>query len=66
MKKITIADKIKKYRQKNNLTQEEFGEILCVSPQAISKWERSECYPDITLLPELAEILSCSVSDFFE
>ena len=65
MKSILIAEKIKEYRRKNSMTQEEFGQIIGVSPQAISKWERGECYPDITFLPELAEILACDVSDFF-
>ena len=60
-----IADKIKAYRRQHTLTQAEFGQLLGVSAQAISKWERCECYPDITLLPDLAVLLSCSVNDFF-
>jgi DNA-binding XRE family transcriptional regulator len=65
MKQIVIADKIKTYRRTHGLTQAEFAQLLGVSPQAISKWERCECYPDITMLPELAALLSCSVNDFF-
>ena len=65
MKKITISERIKEYRRKNDLTQEEFGKLLGVSAQAISKWERQECYPDITFLPDIAELLSCNVNDFF-
>ena len=66
MKRIIIAEKIKEYRRKNGLTQEEFGKLLGVSAQAISKWEREECYPDITFLPEVAALLSCNVDDFFD
>ena len=66
MKKIVISERIKQYRREQNLTQEEFGRIVPVSPQAISKWERGDCYPDITLLPLLAKTLSCSINDFFE
>lgn len=66
MKRIIILEKIKDYRRQNGLTQEEFGKSLGVSAQAISKWEREECYPDITFLPELAELLSCDVNDFFD
>ncbi|MBO5305466.1 MAG: helix-turn-helix transcriptional regulator [Clostridia bacterium] len=66
MKRIIIAEKIKEYRRKNGLTQEEFGRLLGVSAQAISKWEREECYPDITFLPEIASLLTCNVDDFFE
>lgn len=65
MKKVIVAEKIKEYRKQKDLTQEEFGKLLGVSPQAISKWERVECYPDITFLPQIAELLKCSVNDFF-
>jgi len=61
-----IADKIKSWRQKNCLTQKDLGERLGVTAQTISKWEREECYPDITLLPAIADILSCTVNDFFD
>ena len=65
MNRITISEKIRHYRRERGLTQKEFGEILGVSPQAISKWERCECYPDITFLPEIAKLLSCDINDFF-
>ena len=66
MIKIVISEKLKQYRKDHKLTQAEFGELINVSPQAISKWERNECYPDIVLLPKLAQIFDCSVNDFFE
>lgn len=66
MTKISIAKRIKEYRSIKSVTQEQFGALIGVSAQAISKWEREECYPDITFLPILADILSCSVNDFFE
>ena len=66
MGKIIVAEKIIEFRNKNNLTQGEFGKLLGISAQAISKWEREVCYPDITILPDLAEALGCTVNDFFE
>ncbi len=48
---------------KNNLTQLNVAEKLNLTPQAISKWERCESMPDITLLPEIAEIYSITVED---
>ena len=66
MGKIIVAEKITEFRRKNNLTQGEFGDLLGVSAQAISKWEREVCYPDITILPDLARVLGCSVNDFFD
>ena len=63
---ITIADKIKSYRNENNLSQKEFGNLFGVSTQAVYKWEKQACYPDITLLPHLADILKCTTDDFFK
>ena len=65
MTKVIISQKIKDFRRERSLTQEEFGKLLGVSAQAISKWEREECYPDITFLPRIADLLCCSVNDFF-
>ena len=64
-KRIIVSQKIKTFRYENRLTQEQFATSLGLSPQAISKWEREECYPDITFLPILAETLGCTVDDFF-
>ena len=63
---ITIADKIKAYRNENNLSLKEFGKLIGGSAQAVYKWEQTVCYPDIVLLPFLAEILGCSTDDFFK
>ncbi|MBQ7290167.1 MAG: helix-turn-helix transcriptional regulator [Clostridia bacterium] len=65
MKKIIICEKIKKYRKEKRITQAEFGEILGVSAQAVSKWESELCYPDITFLPDIAKILGCVIDDLF-
>lgn len=43
------------------LTQQELGERLFVSNKAVSKWERGQSLPDISLLGPLAEILDVSV-----
>ncbi len=66
MKKIVISQKIKEFRIKKGLTQEQVAEVFGITAQAISKWEREECYPDITLLPMLADAIGCSLEDFFE
>ena len=66
MNRINISHRLRSYRKQRGLTQEAFAELMGVSPQAVSKWEREECYPDITMLPQLAELLGCNVDDFFE
>lgn len=63
--KPIIADKLKEWRQKNNITQKDLALRLGVTFQAISKWEREECYPDILHLPVIAEVLECTINDLF-
>jgi len=58
---ICLSDNLKRYRIMKNLTQEEVARYLGITPQSISKWERGECYPDITLLPALAIIFETSI-----
>ena len=63
---ITIADKIRTYRSENDLSLRDFGKRLGVSAQAVCKWEQNICYPDIFLLPLLAQMLDCTIDDFFD
>ena len=56
-----FAGNLRKYRILKNLTQENLAESLRITPQSVSKWERGESYPDITLLPALANILETSI-----
>jgi uncharacterized protein YjbI with pentapeptide repeats/DNA-binding XRE family transcriptional regulator len=53
---ITIGEKITRLRKKNDLSQSQLSEMLLISPQAISKWERGESLPDIILLDRIAQI----------
>ena len=53
------------YRRANRVTQSEFARELGVSPQAVYKWEKEICYPDITFLPLLADVIGCKIDDFF-
>ena len=48
-------------RKRMGLTQADMADKLNVSPQAVSNWERGESLPDISLLPDLAGVLHCSV-----
>ena len=51
---LNIAATIRTLRKEKGITQEEFANDIGVTAQAVSKWERSEGYPDITLLPDMA------------
>lgn len=66
MRKIIVAQKIKEFRKKNRYTQLQLGELLGVSSQSVSKWERGECYPDIAIFPALADLFGCKIDDFFD
>ena len=59
--KITLAQNLRKLRRDRDLTQEELAGFLGISYQAISKWERDEGYPDITMLPILANYFGVTV-----
>ncbi len=58
---IHLPENLRKYRILKNLTQEDVADYLRITPQSISKWERGECYPDITFLPALAYIFETSI-----
>ena len=51
---IRIGENIKRLRLEKGITQEQLSEILGVSSVAVSKWERGETMPDISLLPKIA------------
>ena len=58
-----IGKFISEKRKEKNLTQIQLGEMLNVSKNAVSKWERGICMMDISLLEPLSKILEVSVTD---
>lgn len=56
-----IGVRIRAQREKLGLKQHDIANALQVSPQAVSKWERGENAPDISLLVPLAQLLGVSV-----
>ena len=60
---LLIGENIKSKRLARGLTQEEVAAHLGVSFQSVSKWERGDGYPDITMLPSLANYFHISVDD---
>jgi len=55
--------RINQLRKKANMTQMELADRLGISYQAVSNWERGESMPDISKLPELAEILNTTIDE---
>ena len=60
---IKIGSIIKKLRAENNITQDTLATAIGVTPQAISRWESEGGYPDIELLPMLADFFSVSIDE---
>lgn len=60
---LEIGKKIKELRLSKKLTQKDLAQILNVTPQAISKWERNESNPDIQMLVTLSKYFNISVDD---
>ena len=61
MDNIKIGKYIKTLRKNKNMTQKELADELCVSFQAVSKWEIGETLPDTSLLLKLCDTLDTSV-----
>ena len=61
--KVLLSEQLKKLRREKGNTQEDLANHLGISTQAVSKWEREEGYPDITLLPAIASFYNVSVDD---
>lgn len=60
---LNVASFIRQKRKELGLTQEELADKLCVTKAAISKWELAQSYPDITMLPSIAELFGCSIDE---
>lgn len=60
---MTIGEKIKDLRRKNGMTQEKLAEYLCVSYQAVSKWECGLSNPDLSLIAPLTKLFNISADD---
>jgi transcriptional regulator with XRE-family HTH domain len=60
---MNIGETIKKYRKKNDLTQEKLADFLCVSYQAVSKWETGISSPDLSLIAPLSRLLKISADE---
>lgn len=59
--KSIVAKNISELRLLNNMTQIELGERLNYSDKTISKWERGESSPDISVLVEIADLFGVSL-----
>ena len=59
--RLSIGENIKRLRRERDITQEQLAEIFNVSCQTISRWETDACYPDVEMLPIIADFFETSV-----
>lgn len=60
---LNFSDNLRTLRAAKNLTQEKLADLLGVSVQTVSRWETRVSYPDVELLPVLAELFGVTVDE---
>jgi len=61
--KLNIGGNIRRLRTEKNITQDKLAEALGVSCQSVSRWELNMCYPDMELLPAIANYFDVTLDD---
>ena len=60
---VKVGNRISEYRRSMGLKQEELADLLFVTRQALSKWERGQSVPSIDALVELSKIFGVSFKE---
>ena len=58
-----VGTQIALLRASKGITQNELGERIGVTFQSVSKWERGETLPDVSVLPDLANIFETTIDN---
>lgn len=58
---LNFAENFKRLRKEKGITQEKVAEVLEVSGQSVSRWELGICYPDLEMLPSIANYFDVTV-----
>ena len=58
---LNFAENFKRLRKEKSVTQDKVAQALDVSGQSVSRWELGICYPDVELLPSIANYFGVSV-----
>ena len=62
---LNLGSKIKELRQKKSITQETLASALGVTSQAVSRWESFGSYPDMELIPSIANYFQITIDELF-
>ena len=63
---IRLGEKIRTLRKSRSISQEVLANYLGISFQAVSKWEKGETLPDVTLIPAIACFFEVSTDELFD
>lgn len=66
MATLSIGQFIAVLRKANGMTQQEVADRLNVSNKAVSRWERDECAPDLSVIPALAEMFNVTCDELLK
>ena len=66
MSRNSIGQFIAALRKANGMTQQDVADRLNVSNKAVSRWERDECAPDISLIPAIAEMFNVTCDEILK
>lgn len=62
---IKIGNKIRELRRRDGRRQEDLANVLGVTCQAVSRWESNGCYPDMEMIPPIANFFNVSIDELF-
>lgn len=62
---VNLGEKIKELRKRDGHRQEDLANALGVTAQAVSRWEAGNCYPDVNLIPAIANYFHVSIDYMF-
>ena len=63
---MTIGEKIKHLRKKQDITQEKLADYLNITYQSVSKWENNTAMPDISMIVPLANFFGVTTDELFD
>lgn len=62
---LNLGNKIRALRHRDGRTQEALAEVLGVTAQAVSRWEAGGSYPDMNLIPSIANYFGVTIDELF-
>lgn len=62
---MNLDNKIRELRRRDGKTQEVLADSLNVTPQAVSRWESGGSYPDMEIIPSIANYFGVTIDELF-